>query len=203
MEERLAQHYNWPQYWGMGIGETPIEIGYVEDFIFGTQSTTRKRVLILRYLVGNTGSWWPGRSVLVAPQWVEKIRWSERKVHVGLTQMSVKQAPAFAPPAFLNRRYEDVSSTLLGASDIGASCPAACDTRTSPNRGKTASRPAQLSSQTEKSNRNTTCSSWRSTLALANASHTHTHRPESFETVREVDVFLLAALETHRACSRL
>jgi hypothetical protein len=146
LEEKLANHYNWPVYWGMGISGAPVaerelavaagaiaveaeekllgeewpvlrsalevkgyriegtdgEIGYVEDFIMEQD----KGQWILRYMVANTGSWWPGKSVLVAPQWVEKIRWSERKVHVDLQQESLKEAPAFDPSVPINRQYE-------------------------------------------------------------------------------------------------
>ena len=141
MEEKLAQHFQWPVYWGMGIGGTPNraseptgaisvkveeklidedpglrsvlevkgyhiegtdgEIGYVEDFILDDEDW------VLRYMIANTASWWPGRSVLVAPQWVESIRWSERKVHVALTQANFKEAPAFDPSVRVNRQHEE------------------------------------------------------------------------------------------------
>ena len=88
---------------GYRVEGTDGEIGSVEDFIMEQE----KQQWILRYMVANTGSWWPGKSVLVAPQWVERIRWSERKVHVGLQQESVKGAPAFDSSAPVNRQYEE------------------------------------------------------------------------------------------------
>lgn len=92
---------------GYDIEGTDGEIGYVEDFIMEQGRPGDEEPWVLRYMLANTGSWWPGKSVLVAPQWVEKIRWSERKVHVGLPQESFKNAPAFDPSAPVNRQYEE------------------------------------------------------------------------------------------------
>ena len=43
----------------------------------------------------------------IAPQWVESIRWSERKIHVALTQANFKEAPAFDPSVRVNRQHEE------------------------------------------------------------------------------------------------
>ena len=50
------------------------EIGHVEDFIFDDETWT------IRYLIINTLNWWPGKKVLVSPQWIERVSWGQSKV---------------------------------------------------------------------------------------------------------------------------
>jgi hypothetical protein len=50
------------------------DIGHVEDFLIGTPDWA------IRYLIVDTKNWWPGKHVIVAPQWASGISWSERAV---------------------------------------------------------------------------------------------------------------------------
>ena len=53
-------------------------------------------------MVLETGSWWLAHQVLIAPQWIREVRWSDESVAVNLTQQSVKSAPPYdssAPPS--------------------------------------------------------------------------------------------------------
>jgi hypothetical protein len=134
MEERLARYYGWPRYWtgttaavvskaiaemekenlirsdphlrgtreviGYHIRATDGEIGHVEDFIVEDSSW------VLRYLVVNTRDLLPGKSVLVAPTWVDSVSWAERNVHVDLARETIKNGPEFDPAAPVNRTYE-------------------------------------------------------------------------------------------------
>ncbi|MGH8594994.1 MAG: hypothetical protein ACREV3_14430 [Gammaproteobacteria bacterium] len=52
------------------------EIGHVEDFIVEDHSWA------VRYMEIDTRNWVPGKKVLVAPTWVTKVNWAERRVHV-------------------------------------------------------------------------------------------------------------------------
>jgi hypothetical protein len=54
-----------------------------------------------------TRNWWPGRQVLVAPQWIERISWSELKVFVNLPRESIKLSPEYTVASLLTREYED------------------------------------------------------------------------------------------------
>jgi hypothetical protein len=56
------------------------EIGHVEDFIIDDETWA------IRYLVVDTRNWWPGKKVLVSPQWIESVSWEERKVFVNLSR---------------------------------------------------------------------------------------------------------------------
>jgi hypothetical protein len=76
------------------------EIGHLEDLILDDETWT------LRYLVVDTANWLPGRKVLVAPAWVESIRWADRLIAVGLTRDEVKNSPAYDPYTPVNREYE-------------------------------------------------------------------------------------------------
>jgi hypothetical protein len=85
---------------GYHIQATDGEIGHVEDLIASDEHWA------IHYLVIDTRNWLPGRKVLVAPAWVEKVDWVGRQVHVDLTQETLKHSPEFDPSAPVNREYE-------------------------------------------------------------------------------------------------
>ncbi len=76
------------------------EIGHVEDFVIDDETWA------IRYLVIDTRNWWPGKQVLVSPQWIERVSWSEAKVFVDLSRESIKQSPEYTEAALLTREYE-------------------------------------------------------------------------------------------------
>lgn len=45
------------------------EIGHVEDFIVDDANWA------IRYMVVDTRNWWPGKKVLVSPQWIKAVSW--------------------------------------------------------------------------------------------------------------------------------
>ncbi|MDA3790460.1 MAG: PRC-barrel domain-containing protein [Desulfobacula sp.] len=65
------------------------EIGHVEDFIIDDKTWA------IRYLIIDTRNFWPGKKVLVSPQWIERISWEESKVFVNLPCETIKQSPEF------------------------------------------------------------------------------------------------------------
>jgi hypothetical protein len=76
------------------------EIGHVSDFIIDEE------MWAIRYLVIDTHNWWPGKKVLISPQWIERVSWSERKVWVNLTRDVIKHSPEYTEDFLLNRDYE-------------------------------------------------------------------------------------------------
>ena len=76
------------------------EIGHVEDFIIDDETWA------IRYLVVGTRNWWPGKRVLVSPQWIERVSWNESKVFVNLDRETIKQSPEYSEESLLNRDYE-------------------------------------------------------------------------------------------------
>ncbi|OGV73193.1 MAG: hypothetical protein A3K19_30100 [Lentisphaerae bacterium RIFOXYB12_FULL_65_16] len=76
-------------------------IGHVADFIVDDACWC------IRYLVVDTRSWIPGRQVLVAPEWVERVSWETSTVYLDNTRKEVKNCPEFTPSSPVNRRYEE------------------------------------------------------------------------------------------------
>lgn len=75
-------------------------IGHVEDFIIDDETWA------IRYLVIDTRNWWPGKKVLVAPQWVERVSWNESTVFINLSRETIKQSPEYTEESLLTREYE-------------------------------------------------------------------------------------------------
>ena len=76
------------------------EIGHVDDFIIDDQTWA------IRYLVVDTRNWWPGKKVLVSPQWIERVSWDQSKVFVNLSRDAIKKSPEYSEESLLTRDYE-------------------------------------------------------------------------------------------------
>jgi uncharacterized protein YrrD len=76
------------------------EIGHVQDFVIDDETWA------IRYLIVDTKNWWPGKKVLVAPQWIERVSWSERKVFANLSRDVIKRSPEYNEESLLTRDYE-------------------------------------------------------------------------------------------------
>jgi len=76
------------------------EIGHVDDFIIDDETWA------IRYLIIDTRNWWPGKKVLISPQWIDRVSWSESKVFVNLTRAIIKQSPEYSEESQLTRGYE-------------------------------------------------------------------------------------------------
>ena len=132
----LHTYYRWPPYWSIPIIPPPLpisdttqetsvqrdkgdphlrstkevtgyrieatdgEIGHVEDFILEDKDW------VIRYMVVDTKNWLPGRKVLISPQWIERVSWNEKKVHVDLSREAVENSPQYDEAAPVNREYE-------------------------------------------------------------------------------------------------
>jgi len=73
------------------IDATDGEIGHVAGFLIDEQTWA------IRYLVVDTSNWWMGHKVLIAPEWITGVHWSDKTVSVDLSRESVKAAPAYDP----------------------------------------------------------------------------------------------------------
>jgi len=76
------------------------EIGHVEDFIIDDETWA------IRYLVIATRNWLPGKKVLVSPQWIERVGWSESKIFIHILREAIKLSPEFTGESLLTRDYE-------------------------------------------------------------------------------------------------
>jgi hypothetical protein len=86
---------------GYSIGAKDGDIGHVETFIADDESWT------LRYMIIDTRNWLPGKKVLVSPEWISKVSWSDKSVYVDLSRDSIKNCPEYDPYAPIERDYED------------------------------------------------------------------------------------------------
>lgn len=77
------------------------EIGHVEDFIIDDETWA------IRYLVIDTQNWWPGKRVLVSPQWIERVGGSRSKMLINLSRESIRQSPEYTDDSLLSRDYEN------------------------------------------------------------------------------------------------
>ena len=78
------------------------EIGHVEDFIIDEETWA------IRYLIVATTNFWPGKKILVSPQWVASVSWATREVVVNLSRETIKNAPEYLEDSALTREYESV-----------------------------------------------------------------------------------------------
>ena len=85
---------------GYHIEATDGDIGHVEDFIIDDETWE------IRYMVVDTRNWLPGKKVLIAPRWIDRVSWDDSKVYVNLSREAIKNAPEYHPDA-LNREYEE------------------------------------------------------------------------------------------------
>jgi hypothetical protein len=61
---------------------------------------------VVRYLVVDTRNWLPGRKVVVAPTWVERVNWQDRTVRMDLSRDEVKKSPPYDHSHPLDREHE-------------------------------------------------------------------------------------------------
>lgn len=85
---------------GYHIAATDGDIGHVEDFLVDDARWA------IRYMIVDTRNWWPGKKVLVSPEWIERVDWSDSKVHVGLTREQLQKSPEYDPSGPVKRDYE-------------------------------------------------------------------------------------------------
>jgi hypothetical protein len=70
---------------GYYIGASDGEIEHVEDFIIDDESWT------IHYMVVDTRNWWPGKKVVISPEWIENVSWTDSTVYVEPTRGAIKK----------------------------------------------------------------------------------------------------------------
>ena len=84
---------------GYHIQATDGEIGHVEDFVLDDESWS------IRYLVVKTRNWLPGKRVVIAPRWIDRVSWTDSKVFVHVSREVVREAPEYDDALLRNRGY--------------------------------------------------------------------------------------------------
>jgi PRC-barrel domain len=134
MEARMYVHFGWDPYWdnslygtgahtldngdshlrsldvmrGYQIHATDGVIGQAADFLLNDDDWS------IRYIVVDTGNWWPGQKVLISPQSVNSIAWADREIRLSVSQDKVKSAPAYSPAMTIDGTYEEKFLTYYG-----------------------------------------------------------------------------------------
>jgi len=89
------------QLYGNKLGATDGEIGHVNDFYFDDKSW------VVRYVVVDTGSWLPGRQVLISPRAFGDFRQTGKVLSVNLSRKQIEVSPAIASHKPVSRQYEE------------------------------------------------------------------------------------------------
>jgi len=115
-EIAFSQYYGVPYYWPSEVEDQHLQstgdvlgdalhaadgaLGHVEDFL--VEDLTWR----IRYMEVDTRSWWPGKRVLVAPEWIERVSWEDSAVMVALPRDVIKNAPEYDASRPPDRAYE-------------------------------------------------------------------------------------------------
>jgi uncharacterized protein YrrD len=77
------------------------DVGSVEDLLFEDTTST------IRYVVVDTGTWLPGRKVLIAPEALERPRSTDNRIPTRLSREQVEKGPPLEADLSVSRRYEE------------------------------------------------------------------------------------------------
>ena len=80
---------------GHHIEATDGDIGHVEDLLIDDHTWA------IRYLIVNMSNWWSGHRVLVSPDCIKDVSWSEAKVSIDLTRQAISDSPLYGSIAQL------------------------------------------------------------------------------------------------------
>lgn len=90
------------QLYGIKLGASDGEIGQLTDLYFDDRSWT------VRYAIAGTGSWLPGRQVLLSPHaFGGIIHQSEKVISVNLSRKQIENAPSIDRHKPVSRQYEE------------------------------------------------------------------------------------------------
>jgi hypothetical protein len=87
---------------GYDVHASDGDIGHIEGFILDDYTWS------IRYLIVNTSNWWLGHEVLVSPEWIAEINWSQSKVTTDLDRAAIKASPAYDGAELINRDAEEL-----------------------------------------------------------------------------------------------
>jgi hypothetical protein len=87
-------------------------IGHAEDVLIDAEQWH------IRYLVVDTRNWWPGRKVIVAPNWILDVNWENSRVVVDLTRDKIRNSPPYEPTMPWNEDYAAALHEYYGRSRV-------------------------------------------------------------------------------------
>ena len=86
---------------GYDIHASDGEIGEVDDFIIDSDNWG------LRFLIVDTGNWFPGKKVVLPTEWITGIKWEESSIHLEIPVDAVKNSPEYNPSVPVEGGYKD------------------------------------------------------------------------------------------------
>jgi hypothetical protein len=86
---------------GTKLGATDGHVGHIKDFYFDDQDWA------VRYAVADTGTWLPGRLVLLTPHALGALQTSEKALLVNLTRKQIENSPSVDLHKPVSRQYEE------------------------------------------------------------------------------------------------
>jgi hypothetical protein len=89
------------QLYGNQLAASDGEIGRVKDFYFDDRDWA------IRYVVADTGTWLPGRQVLLAPYALGSLDQANRLLRVNLTRKQIEDSPSIDAHKPVSRHYEE------------------------------------------------------------------------------------------------
>ena len=88
------------QLYGNKLGASDGDIGHVKDCYFDDQKWA------VRYLIADTGSWLPGRLVLITPHSCGRLQLADKILLVNLTREQIEHSPSIDEHKPVSRQYE-------------------------------------------------------------------------------------------------
>jgi sporulation protein YlmC with PRC-barrel domain len=85
---------------GYSLQATDSSMGHLEDFLLDAETWG------IRYLVVSTHDWLPGKHVVIPPQWIRDVDWTQRVVNVDVSSDQVKASPEFDLGSKFSRAHE-------------------------------------------------------------------------------------------------
>lgn len=86
---------------GYGIAATDGNLGHVEDFIVNDETWR------ICYIAVDTRDWWPGKKVLLPPEWISHVSWPDHNITVDVSREQVWNAPEWEHGQPISRMFED------------------------------------------------------------------------------------------------
>jgi hypothetical protein len=86
---------------GYRIFATDEHFGHIDDFIVDEETWK------IRYLVVATGDWWPGKKVLMPPDWIVQVSWLDRSAMVDVSRDQIRNAPEWDSSQPIDQAFEE------------------------------------------------------------------------------------------------
>lgn len=74
-------------------------IGHIENLLFDEDTWK------VCYVEIDTRNWWPGKHVLISPEWIDVMEWADRSAHLHVLRTLVKDSPPYDPALPLPSSY--------------------------------------------------------------------------------------------------